>query len=99
MNETQQFEAVVAQWQAAEVAAIEARFTYESEFAQAVMNATGSNEAARKADATLCTLATKKAAELVAVEAKARFQMVLFLGRKLAKVGTFGDSDAHDFSA
>lgn len=79
MNIPTTFPDAIARWREAAVEAARARLTFEVAHAKAVSEAKGTNEAARKAEASLSTASLKLDAELAEIEAKSLHHVVLFL--------------------
>jgi hypothetical protein len=73
------FPEAVSHWREAAVQAAQARMKYEVANAKALAESKGSNESARRAEATLATASLKLDAELAEIEAKALHHVVLFL--------------------
>lgn len=75
----EEFRHALDQWHDAASEAVHAEVAHETAYARALLDATGTNEAQRKAAATLATAETDARAKLAKVEAERHRQWLLFL--------------------
>ncbi len=85
-NTTMTFEYALEDWKAKAIAAANARLEHDIAYAKAIATSAAKNAEGRKAEADLATTEQRREAELLEIEAKAAYHLVLFLrGSDLAK--------------